>query len=76
MDEAAAYGAALQARWAVACDERESQISLAEVASAWLSTMQEVTFQEPHPESMKRYDEAYSLFRQLTDQIFNKTFFN
>jgi len=69
VDEAAAYGAALQARWAVACDGNRTRLFLPEIANTWTTEMQEVTLQEPHPESMRRYDEVYGLFHRLTDHI-------
>jgi len=69
VDEAAAYGAALQARWAVACGETGGQASLLEVAADWAAAMQEATTQEPNPEAVRRYDETYAVFRRLTDHL-------
>jgi sugar (pentulose or hexulose) kinase len=69
VDEAAAYGAALQARWAVACGETGGQASLLEVAADWAAAMQEATTQEPNPEAVRRYDEAYATFRRLTEGL-------
>jgi sugar (pentulose or hexulose) kinase len=69
IEEAAAYGAALQARWAVACDRSGQPTSLPEIAAAWAPAMQEATSQESDPESMRRYDEVYDLFRRLTDRL-------
>jgi sugar (pentulose or hexulose) kinase len=69
VDEAAAYGAALQARWAVACGETGGQVSLPEVAADWAAAMQEATTQEPNPEAVRRYDETYAVFRRLTEGL-------
>jgi sugar (pentulose or hexulose) kinase len=69
IEEAAAYGAALQARWAVACDRSGQPTSLPEIAAAWAPAMQEATSQESDPESTRRYDEVYDLFRRLTDRL-------
>ena len=69
VDEAAAYGAALQARWAVACEGTGGQASLPEVAADWAAAMQEATTQEPNPEAVRRYDETYAVFRRLTEGL-------
>jgi xylulokinase len=69
VEEAAAYGAALQARWAVACGGTGGQVSLPEVAADWAAAMQEATTQEPNPEAVRRYDETYAVFRRLTDHL-------
>jgi xylulokinase len=69
VEEAAAYGAALQARWALDCDKSGHATSISEIAAAWAPAMQEATSQEPDPDSMRRYDEVYNLFRRLTDHL-------
>jgi xylulokinase len=69
VDEAAAYGAALQARWAVACGKTGGQVSLPEVAADWAAAMQEATTQEPNAEAVRRYDETYAVFRRLTEGL-------
>jgi xylulokinase len=73
VEEAAAYGAALQAHWALACDKSGHPSSLPEIAAAWAAAMQEATSHDPDPESTRRYDEVYDLFRRLTDHL--KTIF-
>jgi sugar (pentulose or hexulose) kinase len=69
VEEASAYGAALQAHWALACDRSGHPPSLPEIAAAWAAAMQEATSQDPDPESTRRYDEVYGLFRRLTDHL-------
>jgi len=69
VDEAAAYGAALQACWAAACEGAGRRIALSEVATAWAGVMQDASAQDPHPEGMRRYADVYVLFRRLTDHL-------
>ena len=67
VDEAAAYGAALQGRWAVVQQGGASRVSLADVAADWRGVMQDTTIHEPHPSTVRRYDARYAEFRRLTD---------
>jgi len=69
IEEAAAYGAALQACWSLACDRSGHAVSLPEIAAVWAPAMQETNPQDPHPESTLRYDEVYDRFRCLTDHL-------
>jgi xylulokinase len=69
VEEAAAYGAALQACWALACDRRGQPASLTEIAYAWAPSMQDATTQESNPESVRRYEDVYDRFRRLTDHL-------
>jgi D-xylulose kinase len=69
VDEAAAYGAAMQVHWAVACERARSRLSLSEAAATWAAAMQDAVTQEPDPEHVKRYDEVYTHFGRLTDQL-------
>jgi D-xylulose kinase len=69
VDEAAAYGAALQAYWAVACDSAGSRLSLPEVAATWAAAMQDAGTQDPDRDAATRYDEVYAHFRGLTEQL-------
>jgi sugar (pentulose or hexulose) kinase len=69
VDEAAAYGAALQAYWAVACDSAGSRLSLPEVAATWAAAMQDAGTHDPDRDAATRYDEVYAHFRGLTEQL-------
>jgi xylulokinase len=69
IEEAAAYGAALQACWATTGDRSGQPASLHEIAAAWAPAMQEAASQEADPESVRRYDEVYDRFRRLTDHL-------
>lgn len=69
VEEAAAYGAALQAQWAVTCDVTGSAVSLPDVWARWAGAIQDVEVLEPHHATARLYDEAYADFRVLTEQL-------
>jgi xylulokinase len=73
VEEAAAYGAALQAKWAVSVESAGGPAKLGEGAAGWMMSLHESTIQEPIPTAMEQYEEIYETFRKLTAHL--KPFF-
>ena len=69
VDEAAAYGAALQACWAVTCDAAGGEVPIQNCATTWAGSMQEAEILEPDPSTSRLYDEAYVDFRLLSETL-------
>lgn len=69
VEEAAAYGAALQARWAVSCEAAGSKVSLPDLSATWAGAMQDAEILEPVPATARVYDEVYANFRLLTERL-------
>jgi len=69
VEEAAAYGAALQARWALACDTASKRLALQDILGAWADVLLDALTQDPDPATVRRYIEVYNTFRRLSDHL-------
>ena len=69
VEEAAAYGAALQARWALAGETAGRPVRLQDLAATWVGAMQEAEVLEPDPSASRVYDDAYADFHRLTETL-------
>jgi xylulokinase len=69
VEEPAAYGAALQVRWAIACEASGGTVSLQALSAMWADAMQDVEVLEPNDTSARLYDKAYGEFRVLTERL-------